>query len=96
MIKTEKDQIYNRLKSTVGFYRSKKFKKWFHENYPNSEMHHVFGSYTSIKTPDYCSAPLETEAHRAAEKNKSDAAIELLPIMLQVMQKYIIYLEGKK
>ena len=98
MIKSENDILFNRLKNNVGFHRSKKFKDWFHKEYPEpgTEMHHLFGSYTSKKTSDYCSIPLpynhvESEAHR----NNSDFAIDNLHILLIVLQKYIIYLEDK-
>ena len=97
MIQTTEDRIYNNLKTNVGFHRSKKFKKWFHEEYPYTEMHHVFGSYTGIKTSDYCSAPVNDKTHTYAEKHKSEFAIGVfLPLMINVMQRYIIYLENER
>ncbi len=96
MIKTTEDIIYNNLKTNVGFHRSKKFKKWFHKEYPGMIMHHVFGSYSQrLKTSDYCSIPLTVGDHEIAERDKSTIAIEGLGLMLKVMQKYIIYLEKK-
>ena len=96
MIKTDNDILYNKIKNTVGFHRSKKFKDWFHKQYPDSEMHHVFGSTSqSLKTSDYCSVPVHPELHKEAEKNKSEFAIEYLNAMILVMIKYIIYLENK-
>ncbi len=95
MIKTTEDIIYNNLKTSAGFHRSKKFRHWFHEEYPGTEMHHVFGSYTAIRTSDYCSIPVNRAGHVYAERHKSEAAIEFLPKMINVMQKYIMYLEGK-
>lgn len=60
------------------------------------EQHHAFGSYTSIKTSDYCSIPVPfNHANSDAEKNKSQFAIDNLPLMLQVMIKYTIHLETK-
>ena len=94
MIQTTEDRIYNNLKTNVGFHRSKKFKKWFHDEYPDRQMHHVFGSYTGIKTSDYCSAFVDDALHTYAEKYKSEFAIEFLPRMINVMQRYIIYLES--
>ncbi len=96
MIKTVEDEIYNNLKTNVGFHRSKKFKKWFHNEYPEMEMHHVFGSYTGIKTSDYCSVPIGHKDHTYAEIHKSESAMVFLPDMINVMQGYIIYLENKK
>lgn len=98
MIKTNNDILYNKLKNSVGFVRSKKFKKWFHEQYPGKEMHHVFGSYSqSIKTTDYCSIPVNlNHTESDAEKDKSNFAIENLDILLSVMIQYIIFLERKK
>lgn len=96
LIKTSNDILYNRLKNSVGFDKSKKFKKWFHENYPGREMHHLFKSYSqSLKTSDYCSVPVTREEHLIAEKNSSDYAIDNLHIMIKVMIKYILFLEGK-
>lgn len=97
MIKTERDIIYNGLKDRVGFHRSIKFKKWFYSEFPNKVMHHVFGSYSQkLKTSDYCSVPVTAEEHEHAEKDKSNFAINHLGEMINVMQKYIMYLEGKK
>ena len=97
MIKDETDILYHRIKTAVGFERSKKFKKWFHEQYPGEEMHHCFGSYSqSIKTSDYCSIPLTRRLHESAEKHKSEFAIDHLPLMISIMVKYIKYLESKK
>ena len=96
MIKSENDILYNRIKNAVGFDKSKKFKKWFHDQYPDMMMHHLFGSYSqSIKTSDYCSVPVREELHQRAEKNKSDFAIEYLHVMLQIMIKYIKFLENE-
>lgn len=96
MIKTENDILYNRIKNAIGFDRSKKFKKWFHEKYPDAQMHHVFGSYSqSIKTSDYCSVPVLEVHHREAEKNKSEFAITHLHSMLMLMIAYIKSLEDE-
>lgn len=59
------------------------------------ELHHTFGAYTSIKTSDYCSVPVTHSQHQIAEADKSQFAIDNLPLMLQVMIKYIIHLETK-
>ena len=96
MIQTTEDRIYNNLKTNVGFHRSKKFKKWFHDEYPDLQMHHVFGSYTGIKTSDLCSVPVDDKTHTYAEKHKSEFAIEFLPIMINIMQKRIICLENER
>lgn len=96
MVKTELDILYNGLKNTVGFHRSKKFKDWFHKQYQNKVMHHAFGSYSqSIKTSDYCSIPVTEEQHNQAEKDKSAFAMAHLGEMINTMQDYIIYLESK-
>jgi len=95
MIKSENDILYNRIKTAIGFDRSKKFKKWFHEKYPEFQMHHCFGSYTGIKTSDYCSVPVCEELHKQAEKNKSDFAITHLHSMLIIMISYIKFLENE-
>jgi len=97
MIKTDNDILYNRIKNVVGFYRSDKFKKWFHEQFPGLQQHHCFGSFSqSIKTSDYCSIPVNEEMHKEAEKDKSNFAIEHLPNLINILQMYIHYLENKK
>jgi len=96
MIKSPEDIIYNRIKNSIGFHRSKKFKDWFHKEFPNKEMHHLFKSYTSIKTSDYCCVPVTREEHLRAEKDASTYAIYNLATMIGVMIKYILYLEEKK
>ena len=95
MIETTEDRIFNACKTGVGFCRSKKFKDWFHKEYPNMQMHHIFGSYTAIKTSDYCSIPVTVEQHEVAERDKSGFAIDNLHVMIQTMVKYIVYLEKK-
>jgi len=98
MIKTGNDILYNQLKNKVGFYRSPKFVRWFHEKYPGYEMHHCFGSVSqSLKTSDYCCVPVPpNHAESKAEKDKSNFAIEHLPDLINVLQNYIIHLESKK
>lgn len=94
MIKTNRDIIYNACRNTIGFIRSKRFKRWFHNQYPDMEMHHIFGSVSqSLKTSDYFSVPLTRGQHELAEKDKSNYAIECFPLMLRVVEKYIVYLE---
>lgn len=95
MIKSTEDIIFNACKNQVGFYRSEYFKEWFHKEYPGMEQHHNFGSYTSIKTSDYCSVPVTHQQHQSAEKDKSQFAIDNLPLMLKVIIKYIVHLETK-
>jgi len=86
--------LYIACKDKVGFYRSDRFKEWFHHTYPKKEMHHAYGSYSqSLKTSDYCSIPVTQKQHEEAEKNKSQFAIDNQPLMLQVMIGYIIHLE---
>ena len=95
MIKTKEDILFNGCKNVVGFDRSKRFKKWFHEKYPDMEQHHGLGSYTGIKTSDYCSFPLTHKQHKEAEKDKSGWFVKCLPLMLTVMIAYIKHLEGE-
>ena len=95
MIKTDNDILFNACKNVVGFDKSKKFKKWFHEKYQDSIQHHVFGSYTGIKTSDYCSVPLTVRQHDIAEKCKSDYAVNCFPLLLTVLISYIKHLEKK-
>jgi len=95
LIKSLEDILFNACKNKVGFYRSEYFKIWFHKEYPDMIQHHLLGSYTSIKTSDYCSIPVTHQQHQIAESDKSQFAIDNLPLMLQAMIKYIIHLENK-
>lgn len=95
MIESHNDQLFNRIKYFVGFSRSKRFKFWFHQQYPGKEMHHIFGSYGSKKTSDFCSVPVTMEEHQAAHKKTHDFAIDHVPEMLSVMTDYINHLESK-
>ena len=95
MIKTENDRIYNRIRNNLGFYKSPKFNKWLHKTYPGLEQHHGCGSIGSIKTSDYFSVPLTREEHIKAEKDKSNFCIDNIQKFINIMQEYIIYLEGE-
>ena len=97
MIKSPFDELYNRLKNTVGFDRSPKFIKWLHAKYPGKIQHHCFGSYSqNLKTSDYCSVPLTIEEHEIAEKDKSNFVIDNIHVMLKIMIDYIKFLESRK
>ena len=94
MIATDLDILYNACKHRVGFFRSQRFVDWFHQEYPDKELHHAFGSYSqTLKTTDYCSVPLDRVRHEQAEKDKSGQAIENYPLMLETMIAYIRHLE---
>lgn len=95
MINNENAILFHRLKTSVGFYRSKGFKVWFHQEYPGKEMHHLFLSYGSRKTSDFCSVPVTREEHQQAHKDIHTFAIDHLPEMINVIISYILYLEGK-
>ena len=96
---TNNDILYNACRNIIGFTRSKRFKVWFHKEYPPEDgwvMHHVFGSFSqSLKTSDYFSVPLTPKQHDEAEKDKSNYAIKVFPLMLKVIEKYINYTEEK-
>lgn len=87
------DVLYNSIKSTIGFHRSKKHLKWLREL---GEPHHLFGSYTGIKTSDYAAIPLTREQHNEAEKDKSHFAITHLHILIKILIRRIIELENDK
>jgi len=93
MIKNKEDEIYNRIKDNIGFEKSKKFKKWFHAEYPGKQQHHGCGSYTGIKTSDYFSIPVTAEEHAQAEKDKSKFCIDNIHVFILVMKNYIKFLE---
>lgn len=97
MIKSTEDIIYNRIKNSIGFHRSKKFMKFIGDQNPSKILHHCFGSYSqSKKTSDYTVIPLTPEEHEKAEKDKSQYAIDNLHIILKQLIDYIEKLEAKK
>ena len=58
------------------------------------QQHHLLGSYSQkLKTSDYCSVPVTPEEHQEAEKDKSGFAIKKLPLLIEVLTKYILHLE---
>ena len=83
MIKSENDIIYNRLKNNVGFDKSKKHLAFIRKF---GTPHHLFGSYSSIKTSDYCTIPVTPDQHELAERDKSGFAIDNLHVLI----KYLI------
>ncbi len=94
MIKTREDELFNACKNHAGFLSSQRFREWFHNRYPDKDQHHIFGSYTAIKTSDYCSVPVSDTEHQRAEKDKSGFFILKLPQMINIMIHYIKYLES--
>jgi len=84
--------IFTRLKNVIGFHRSQQFKDWFHQRYPDKDIHHVFGSIGKLKTSDYCSAPLGRIQHSTIP-NEADWAIDNLELMIDCMIQYIRHLE---
>ena len=89
------DILFNRCKNAIGFDSSEEYRKWFKDTFPEYEQHHIFGSYTSLKTTDYCSMPLTREQHIFAENHKSEFAFTHYHIMLQTMISYIKHLEKR-
>jgi len=93
MIKTVQDEVYNRLKTNIGFDKSKKHLKWVGSKNPGKVLHHLTGSYTGIKTSDYSVIPLTPEEHEKAERDKSNFAIENLHILIKILIERIKELE---
>ena len=72
MIQTRDDEIFNNLKTNIGFDRSRGHLDFIRQF---GTPHHLFGSYTGIKTSDYAAIPVSTIEHLEAEKHKSEFAI---------------------
>ncbi len=72
MIQTRDDEIFNNLKTNIGFDRSKEHLEFIRAF---GEPHHLFGSYTGIKTSDYACIPLSRTDHIEADKHRSEFAI---------------------
>ena len=92
MIQTRDDEIYNNLKTSIGFHRSGD-----HLNFVRhfGEPHHLFGSYTGIKTSDYAAIPVTREDHLEAEKDKSGFAIRNLHKLFSILIKRVEQLEAE-
>ena len=95
MIRTWKDELFNRIKDSIGFYVSGDHCKWLRETFPGREHHHLFGSYTGLKTSDYGRLPVTREQHINAEKDKSGFAIDNLHNLISILIKRIRFLEQK-
>jgi hypothetical protein len=95
MIRNSEDELYIAIKNKIGFDKSKKFKDWFHKEFPGMEQHHGCGSYTGIKTSDFFSMPVTRQQHELAEKDKSGFCIQNLPMFIVTMIKYIRFLESQ-
>ena len=91
MIQTRDDEIYNNLKTNIGFDRSKEHLDFIREL---GEPHHLFGSYTGIKTSDYAVIPLSRGEHKEAEKHKSEFAIANLHKLFGILIHRIKQQEG--
>lgn len=94
MIKTENDILYNRLKNTAGFERSKSHLDFIRQF---GIPHHLLGSYSqSLKTSDYWTIPVTPEQHEEAEKHKSEFAIDNIGVLIHFLILRIKHLESKK
>ena len=93
MIKTDGDILYNRLKNTVGFDKSKKHLAFVGGKYPGKVLHHLFGSFMGKKTSDYAVIPLTIEEHERAEADKSNYAIEHLHTLIKILIERVKELE---
>ncbi len=90
MIATVEDEIYNKLKTNVGFDRSEDHLNFIRQF---GIPHHIFGSYTGIKTSDYATIPVTPKQHEEAEKDKSGFAIKNLYRLIEILILRIKYLE---
>ena len=90
MIKTCEDIIYNNLKTNIGFDKSESHLDFVRQF---GEPHHLFGSYTGMKTSDYAVIPVTREQHIEAEKDKSGFAIANLHKLFGILIKRIKSLE---
>jgi len=96
--------LFNVLKNNVAVVRSPGFNKWFHDTYPNivginetdgkKEQHHILGSLGSLKGTDLLSMPVSRSEHQEAEKHKSEFCIENLAQAINILQRYVVFLES--
>ena len=92
MIQTVEDEIYNNLKTNIGFDKSEGHLNFIRQF---GEPHHLFGSYTGKKTSDYATIPVTRAEHDEAEADKSGFAIKNLYKLLDMLIKRIKFLENK-
>ena len=91
MIQTRDDEIYNNLKTSIGFDRSASHLDFIRQF---GTPHHVFGSYTGIKTSDYATIPVTPEEHKDADEHRSEFAIANLHKLFGILIHRIKQLEG--
>ncbi len=91
----DKYRLFVMMKNVIPIYESKKFNKWFHENF-NTEQHHLLASFSHRKTTNLLSCPVDDEEHQKAQANKINFAFENLPRTIAILIKYVQHIEETK
>jgi len=87
--------MYHRLRNFIKPWKSKGYMSWVKQKYPNRDIHHLIGSQTAIKLSDMLIYPVDRKTHEYAEAHKEEFFLHTLPESLNLLGKYIHYLEDK-
>ena len=92
-LKKAESILFNNLKNNIKPYKSKRFLYYMAVRNPGKEIHHLLGSYSSLKGTDFLTIPVTRAEHQLAEKNKSEIGIANLSEAINFLLDYMVTLE---
>ena len=96
--RTEKGREHQermRFMNKVTPTKSKRYLHWLKRKNPNKEIHHILGSFTSLKMTDFLAVALSPEDHKRAEMHKAKFFIFYLPEAIDNLIRYTHHLERR-
>lgn len=85
--------VYNRLRTFIKPWKSKKYLEWLKDKYPIRDLHHLVGSVGKLKLSDALMVPLTREQHNTAHDNAALFFEDNLYVAVNLLQEYITHLE---
>ena len=95
MPEIKKNPTFQLARHFVKHWRNPKYITWIHEEFPDMEIHHLLGSMGPCKITDLLVVPIDRESHMEAQQSIDGTFNDYLPQSLNLLQKYITYLEGE-
>lgn len=81
--------LFRQLRNVAGrYHKNQKYVAWLKKKYPDKEVHHVFGSFMSMKTSDLCTVPVDPKEHRL-KQNDPDWCYNQIPQMFDLLLQFI-------
>ena len=94
MPKSDIELLYDRLRHSIKPWHNKPFHGWVKFKNQDKDLHHLIGSMGALKLTDSLLMPLTREEHIKAEKDRHSYFMEGLPVAINLLQDYIIMLQG--